>query len=428
MNSFLVPVTILVAISLAVILFLSRKKNSDLLLCLKLLYSDFVSKLTEQAKLFRPQISQRQDINENNEYSNEPDLSILNCRIQPIKQEQNNNEDAFNVEICGSIHTRSEEPDSVCANLRISILDITDGIANASPVQTRTKNQTALNTAFSYDTDLGKLPHQVTTLSDWTVVARIPFYWLIFARKGQRKLQFEITVVTADSGQELAGARTFFTHENQMPGYIDIHENIERTKTLTVALAFTVGAADGKLYDSEIKIIKDWARENLLESSEQVSEKDRRKLDKALNVTIAFFREGNKLNTYQICREAAEIAPIAHRYDILDLCLHVAQANSSVSSKEITLLKEIAEWLDIDADRFRLMMEKFLPIDMYEIKDIDTILGITSDMSNEKARKHLNKEYSKWNSRVTNSDPHIQSQADQMLRLIAEARCQYITK
>ena len=88
----------------------------------------------------------------------------------------------------------------------------------------------------------------------------------------------------------------------------------------------------------------------------------------------------------------------------------------------------MADWLDIDADRFRLMMEKILPIDMHEIKDLDTIFGITSDMNNEKARKHLNKEYSKWNSRVTNSDPHIQTQADQMLRLIAEARCQYITK
>jgi hypothetical protein len=108
--------------------------------------------------------------------------------------------------------------------------------------------------------------------------------------------------------------------------------------------------------------------------------------------------------------------------------MHVAQANGSVSADETSLLKNMSDWLDIDTDKFRRMMEKILPIDMYEVKDIDTILGITSDMSDEKARKHLNKEYSKWNSRVTNSDPRIQSQADQMLRLIAEARCQYITK
>jgi len=40
----------------------------------------------------------------------------------------------------------------------------------------------------------------------------------------------------------------------------------------------------------------------------------------------------------------------------------------------------------------------------------------------------LNKEYSKWNSRVTNADPGIQSQADQMLRLITEARGQYASE
>jgi preprotein translocase subunit Sec63 len=64
---------------------------------------------------------------------------------------------------------------------------------------------------------------------------------------------------------------------------------------------------------------------------------------------------------------------------------------------------------------------------MHEVRDMETILGISSDMSKEKVRKHLNKEYSKWNSRVTNADPDIQSQADQMLKLIAEARSQYTT-
>ena len=70
-------------------------------------------------------------------------------------------------------------------------------------------------------------------------------------------------------------------------------------------------------------------------------------------------------------------------------------------------------------------MEKVLPVDMHEARDVETILGITADMSKERVRKHLNKEYSKWNSRVTNADPDIQTQADQMLKLIAETKSQY---
>ncbi len=85
----------------------------------------------------------------------------------------------------------------------------------------------------------------------------------------------------------------------------------------------------------------------------------------------------------------------------------------------------MADWLEVDADRFRIMMEKVLPVDMHEVRDVEAILGITSDMSKERVRKHLNKEYSKWNSRVTNVDPDIQTQADQMLKLIAEAKSQY---
>jgi hypothetical protein len=104
----------------------------------------------------------------------------------------------------------------------------------------------------------------------------------------------------------------------------------------------------------------------------------------------------------------------------------VAQANGSVTSEELNLLKDFANWLEIDADKFREMVQKVLPVNMHEEKDVETILGVTSDMNKEKARRHLNKEYSKWSARVTNSDPEIQSQADQMLKLIAEARSQYI--
>ena len=434
MNILLILAAIVVVTSLAVAFFslFTRVKILELSLRFKYLCLDFGLKFVKQINHLRSGILRRVDTDESNESSEQPDLNVLNCRAQLTKQEKNNNAEVFQMEICGTIKTPDEQPEAYCASLRISILDVTDGADKTQVVQTRVKDEAGLNEAvrpaFCYNTELGKLPHQVTTLSDWTVVAKLPVDWLMLPRKGQRKLQFETTILADDSGMELACAGSTLTYESHIPGYLDVRENIERAKTLTVALAFTISAADGKLYDCEIKMIKNWAGKNLLDSEELSCDKGQRKLDKALNETIAFFREGYHLNTYQICREVAEIAPVAQRYDTLDLCLHVAQANGSVSAEEISLLKNMADWLDIDADRFRLMMDKILPVDMHEIKDIDTILGITSDMSSEIARKHLNKEYSKWNSRVTNSDPHVQSQADQMLRLIAEARCQYITK
>ena len=349
----------------------------------------------------------------------------LNCRVQLTKQKNDNCVfDAFNVEICGLIPAASD-PAEADATLQLSIMDITDGVSEAKPVQARVKQwQIQESSIFCYNADLGKLPRQVTTLSDWMSVALLRLDWLRFPRRGQRNLQFYTSILSRQSGEELACAKCTFAYENPDFGYMDLEENIERTKTLAVALAFAVSAADKKLYDCEVELIKNWARANI--GWAQASDKDRRKLEKALNETVSFFRDGNQLDTYTICKEAVEIAPLADRYDILELCLYVAQANGFVTAEELAILKDLANWLEVDKNRFREMMGKILPVSMCEVKDAEVILGVTSDMSGEKTREHLNEEYIKWNSRVTNSNPEIQTQADQMLKLIAEARNQFV--
>ena len=354
-------------------------------------------------------------------------MSVLNCRVKLTELKEDKSVlDAFGVEICGSIHARRDKHNAL---LRISILDVTEPAPKAKEVQASVKQwQVPGSLVLCYKAELGKLPQKVTTLPGWTAVAELRLDWLTFPRRGTRDLQFDISILSSDSGENIAGARCTFSYENPAFGYMDLQENIERTKTLAVALAFAVSAADNKLYDCEVELIKNWARDNIFEDSEQASNKVRHKLDNALDKTVFFFREGNKLNVYEICREIVEIAPVAQRYDILDLCLYVAHANGSVAAEELAMLKDLADWLEIDAERFRAMMEKVLPIDMHEVRDVETILGITSNMSKEKTRQHLNKEYSKWNSRVTNSDPEIQSQADQMLKLITEARSQYVAE
>jgi hypothetical protein len=389
--------------------------------------SDKQLRMPGQFGKIRPRLLHQTEPDRSEQYAKPIDMNALNCRIDWIKLEENNNiYDALSVEICGSIHAPNEKYDTT---LQISILDVTDG-DDAKIVQSRLLQWSSQDgpdpSAFCYKAKLGKLPDQVTTLSDWTTVAQIRFEWLLFPRKGQRKLQFVTSILSAEDGQVLAVAQSLFTCENPNFGYLNLQENFERTNILAVALAFAVSAADNKLCDCEIDLIKNWARDNILEDS--TSYEDELKLDKALEKTIAFFSSGNKLDTYMMCDEIVGIAPIAQRYDIMELCLYVAQSKGSVTSEELTLLKNMAEWLEIDSDRFREMMEKVLPVDMHEVKDIETILGISSDMSREKVRQHLNKEYSKWNSRVTNSDPDIQNQADQMLSLIAEARSHYTTE
>ncbi len=120
------------------------------------------------------------------------------------------------------------------------------------------------------------------------------------------------------------------------------------------------------------------------------------------------------------------MAPLANRYQFLDLYLHATQADDSASEQKFELLKKLTIWLGLDMERFRAMMEKILPANKFNITDQELILGVTSQMSMEKIFRQLNHEYRKWNARVTNSNLEIQSQADHMLNLIAEERSKYI--
>jgi tellurite resistance protein len=428
MGKILTPVIIGVGASASLIILslINRIGLSELINRLR--SGDFIShfSFSDLIKRFKVAISPspKKKTKPSIEFSPELDLNVLNCRVKLSKyQDGDCISDAFEVEICGSIHAPR---DVQSATLKISIMDTTDPEPNTNPVEAHVKQwQVPDSSVFCYNAKLGKLPQQVTTIPDWTSIALLRLDWLSLPRKGKRELLFITSIFSAKREEQLACARYYFTYHNHDFGYLDLKGNIKRSKTLAVALAFSVSAANNKLDDCEIELIKDWTRENI-DLSEEAS-KERRKLEKALNETIVFFRGGNKLNSYDICQEIVEIATLADRYDIMNLCLYVAQANGSVSTEELNLLKDFANWLEIDADKFREMIQRVLPIDMHEVKDMETILGVTSDMNEENARRHLNKEYSKWNARVTNTDPEIQSQADQMLKLIAEARSQYIS-
>jgi hypothetical protein len=350
------------------------------------------------------------------EPSLQPNLNVLNCRVQLKHQQRDNfSFDAFNVEICGTINAPSNMHHM---SVRISITDIT---SKELPVHSCVaKWQMDESPVFCYISDLGKLSSARTTLSSWITVAQVKLDWLRFPRRGKRNLRFSTSILSCEGDYEIARAGCTFTYDNSAFGYIDFQENIQRVKTLTVVLGFAVSACDNKLYNCEVELLKNWARINFGVS--QASRKVGRKLEKALNKTLAFCLNGNKIDAYKICKEIVELVPVAERYDILDLCLHVAQAKGAATVEELLFLRKLESWLEVDADKFSSMIEKILPVNIHEIKDAEIILGVTPDMSKEQTRRYLNKVYRKWNARVTNFDPKIQAQADCMLKFIAEAR------
>ena len=343
------------------------------------------------------------------------DPRILNSRVRLISRgTEDCAQDIFSMEICGTIHAPS---DTHSITVQVSIVDQTQPVIKHVEAKIK-KWQEKDSSIFCYKADLGRLSGKDTTVSDWMAVAKIEVDWLILPRKGQRNLRFNTSIFSAETGDEIAHAVCSFIYENTASGYLDLAENINRTKTLAVVLGFAVSAADGKLFNCEVEVIKNWARENIGNPCDKTG----RKLEKALKKTMAFFRDGNQVDTYKICKEIAEISPLVNRYDILNLCLNVVLANDSVTAEEQAILKNLAKWLEVDMERFRAMAEKVLPIGTYKIKDMEFALGVTVDMSQAQVNKQLNHEYQKWNARVTNSNPAVRVQADHMLNFIAEAR------
>ncbi|MHC4074984.1 MAG: TerB family tellurite resistance protein [Planctomycetota bacterium] len=195
-------------------------------------------------------------------------------------------------------------------------------------------------------------------------------------------------------------------------------------ETLAMLLALVVSATDNKMADCEIELIKKWAAENI--DLSQANNDIKRHFEKFFAETIVFFRKGCKVNIYKICKKIVELAPLADRYEILNLCVSVAAANGLATRKEVTILKNLSKWLELDQQRFHLSMERILPAQLYQEKDKEIILGITSDMNKEQARNQLNNEYRKWHARITNSHTPVQVQANYMLNYIAQARNEYL--
>lgn len=354
----------------------------------------------------------------------QPDLRVLNCRVQLTKQKDGDCvSDVFIVEVCGSICAPG---DMHYTRVEIFIGDITEGHGESKAVHSSIKKwQMANSPAFCYSAELGRLPKARSTLLDWVTVAQINPDWLMFAHKGERILRFDVSILSGESGEELACASCSFIYENCRFGYLEMGENVQRARTLAVALAFAVSAAGKVPSDCEVAVIRDWAGSKI-DRFCLASGGGGRKLDKALSEAVSFFSGGNQIDIYKICKDIVNMVPVAERYEILELCLRAAGADGVADVEEMTVLKMLASWLEVDGNKFRAMMSKILPVSMHEVEDIEAVLGITSDMSEEEVREHLNKEYRKWNARVNNCDPAIQSQASYMLNFIAETRESYV--
>lgn len=198
-----------------------------------------------------------------------------------------------------------------------------------------------------------------------------------------------------------------------------LEENLY-AKRLTVGLALLIASAGKKISIIQLKVIKNYIEKDIA---------PKRMLAKiAYNLKLMFhyfFTVSDPNQCSFVSKQIFELVGFAGRCDILDFCMRLACAGDVVTKKQLMLLKDIAEQFGFDSERFRLMLSKIIPLSKYETKDIKIILGITTDMDADGINCQLGREYVKWNARVTNSNPQVRRQAQDMLELIGKAKGQF---
>ena len=188
--------------------------------------------------------------------------NTLNCRAQLTKQQTDNpGSDVFTVDISGSIHAPTQNHEAIVS---ISVIDVTEGIFRPRPLHGSVEQyRSGASQIFFYTAQLGKLPDRLTTMTDWMPVARLYTDWMIFPRKGKRKLRFNISIISRQTNQKLTSATCDLLYENNTFGYVDFEQNAKHIKNLAVSLAFAVSAADNNVRDCEVEVIKNWAKNNM---------------------------------------------------------------------------------------------------------------------------------------------------------------------
>lgn len=306
----------------------------------------------------------------------------------------------------------------------VFIVSLFDSTEETKPVLTTINAfQMKQSMAFLYISDPFFIPHQQSILEDWVDFLKIPTDGLIFPKKGRRSLEVKVDVRSAIDFEELiVSASRVITIENKNAGYEGFVENREEVKRLIIQLAVAVSASDEKVERNEKEAVMQWLRRTNLTNDEKANKAIRGRLEKVFDYSLNFVAKGGEIQTAWICKRILEIAHPAEKYEAIELALKVANADNLAAENEIRLLERLAKALQLDPKRFKALMEKHLPLEMYEKVDRDVILNIQEDMTREQKKKHLREEYVKWNSRVTNPNPVIRKQAEDMLQLIAEAR------
>ena len=315
------------------------------------------------------------------------------------------------VSMCGGVRVPCDNLDT---DVRVELLDVTEGHACAEPVLAAEPQwQRSHSPVFHYQAHNGVIPSRHFVLPKPVSVVKIPLHQLRFARRGRRKIQVQVAIVSRDHQQVFAQAQTCTEYVARYDGFVEMQERHEAVLRAAVELA--CAAVEQPYVQKAADLIGDWIAEKTQHFTPRSSLTE--PLDRLMSP------EG-VLDTAAACECVLAWGRKSDAGATMDLVLQVAALHPAPTDRQETLLWSLAEQLGIAEQRFQVSCQKWLVTDHCSARWAPLLLGIRDRLTPDALRARLNDQYRKWNARVTHADPDVRRQADIILSTIAEVRSQ----
>ncbi len=354
-------------------------------------------------------------------YDRQIEESVFKAKVRDDKIEVNGNTlDVFKIDIKGAINGPH---DNFYMKFMIRMYDVTN---KEYPIFSTIEEFQEVNSrVFFYESKMDELPYKGTLFNDWTGIIAIPKFLLEFPKKGNRRIKVEVFAIDALTRNILAKDSTEITYLAKEKGYIDRKNDIVYFEEMTIKTMMIVSASDGYMDEKEAKVIKNWVKKRISSYSEEYQSEHKEHLNKYIKEAYEEIQNGY-IDIYDVLDDIENIASEGDKYELFQLCLDVAKADGEADTKELEIINEIADYIDLDEKQFRSMIEKSLPIHIHTGKQApEQVIGITSSMSNDEIQKHLRVAFKKWNAVVAHNDAEKREQAEEMLKIITELRSKY---
>ena len=327
-----------------------------------------------------------------------------------------------------SNHQRIAKP---CFEFRLS--DVTDSnVSNGSPVLCVIDDlQDENSTEFRFRQVLPRPLDPGSGSLDWVEFCSVPKELLVFPNTGSRKISAILRVTDAENGRLITSTNTVWTTSVEGFGYLEMEDEESEAQAASLQLAMCIAAADGRVDDDEVEVIKAWGERTVNALPKARQQARRSILNDALQNATREIRANRvsmlESDAIHILKEKDEARFF---YDAYELCLQVLKADGEAHPEEMAYLTRLARQLGLDETKVRILTDRHLAdVEFATVEDEsqdDHILGITSDMSKDEIRKHLNKLYQKHQARTQPDNPDVIAKAKDWLDRIARARVRHL--